>query len=379
MQLFVSKRLIQGLAAAMMGMFVPIFIYETTGDHFWAVCLFFLLVSVGYATLLVPGMHITNRIGFSRALALAAVLSVANYGLLLFTTAGNIWWLFFPIAATLTAFRIFHWVPYHVDFTSFTSGASRGRDVSLMFAAVAFMGMLGPILAGYIVSSMGYSALFMMGAVLLAVASVSYLLIPAVNQEFTWTYKETLAHMFAPRFRNVLVGEIANGAETIVTMVAWPVFLYRLLDGNLLQVGALSTVIVAITVGIQLLVGHYLDRKGENKVNTLKRGSVLYAIGWVIKIFVISATQVFLVGLYHNVARIFTKTPYNTILYDMSGEQGQYIDEFSVMREMSNQIGRAMALLIMLGMTFYFSLEWTFIIAALASLLFNVIYREHAL
>jgi len=34
LQLFISKRLIQGLATAMMGMFVPIFLYETTGEEF---------------------------------------------------------------------------------------------------------------------------------------------------------------------------------------------------------------------------------------------------------------------------------------------------------------------------------------------------------
>jgi len=377
LQLFISKRLIQGLATAMMGMFVPIFLYEMTGFSFWIVGLFYAAISIGYAAFLVPGMSLTNRLGFSKTLALGAVFSVFQFGILFFANEINIWHCLLPLAVVTVGFRVFHWVPYHVDFTAFTKGGERGRDVSLMFATIAFMGMLGPILAGYIVQNSGYSVLFAIGVVLLACAGISYLFVPAVEEKFTWTYKETVQHMFSPNFRNVLVGEMANGAEVIVTLIAWPIFLYEVLDGNMLEIGALSTVIVAVTIVVQLVVGKYIDAKGSSKIQTLKRGSVLYAIGWIFKIFVLSATQIFFVGLYHNITKIFIKTPYSAILYDMSGEQGRYVDEFTVMREMSSHIGRAIALVIMVCLTFYFSVEWTFLIGALASLAVNAIYHAH--
>ena len=88
----------------------------------------------------------------------------------------------------------------------------------------------------------------------------------------------------------------------------------------------------------------------------------------------LSATHIFFIGLYHNITKIFTKTPYNALFYDMSGEQGRYIDEFTVMKEMTHHVGRAAGLLVMVGLTFYFSIEWTFIIGAVASLLLNSIY-----
>jgi len=61
LQLFISKRLIQGLATAMMGMFVPIFLYETTGEEFWIVGVFMLQYLLGMLLFLVPGMTITNK------------------------------------------------------------------------------------------------------------------------------------------------------------------------------------------------------------------------------------------------------------------------------------------------------------------------------
>lgn len=374
-QLFISKRLIQGLATAMMGMFIPIFLYETSGNAFWFVCLFFALASVGYAIFLVPGMKITNALGFSKTLTLGAVFSVLQFVILYFTNTLNYWTLFIPLVIAVVGFRIFHWVPYHVDFTVFTKGGERGKDVSIMFATIAFMGMLGPILAGYIVSNSGYEVLFLIGTILLFLAGVTYLFVPAVEEKFTWTYAKTLREMASPKFRNVLIGEMSNGAEIIVALVAWPIFLYEVMKGNVLEIGALSTVIVGVTIVVQLLVGKYLDKKSDSKITTLKRGSVFYAFGWIIKIFVLSATQIFFVGLYHNVAKIFIKTPYSAILYDMSGEQGQYVDEFTVMREMASHIGRALALGVMVVLTFYISIEWTFIIGAVSSLLVNAIYR----
>jgi MFS family permease len=375
LQLFVSKRLIQGLATAMMGMFVPIFLYETTGQQFWVVGLFYAAVSVGYALFLVPGMTITNKIGFSRTLAFGTIFAVLQFVVLFFTDMLNIWHLLFPLVALMVGYRIFHWVPYHVDFTAFTKGGERGRDVSLMFATIAFMGMLGPILAGYIVQNSGYEVLFAIGVVLLTCSGISYLFVPAVEEKFTWTYKETVQQLFSPKFRNVLVGEMANGAEVIVSLIAWPIFLYHALNGNMLEIGALSTVIVAVTIVVQLFVGKHLDGKNDNKIQTLKRGSMLYAVGWIFKIFVISAGQIFLVGLYHNVTKIFIKTPYSAILYDMSGEQGQYVDEFTVMREMASHIGRALALGVMIVLTLFLSIEWTFLIGVVAALAVNAIYQ----
>lgn len=374
-ELFISKRLIQGLATAMMGMFMPIFLYEVSGNQFWFVATFFALASIGYVIFLVPGMKITNFIGFSKALTLGAFFSVAQFTTLYFMDSDNYMTYLIPLTLVVVGFRTFHWVPYHVDFTAFTRGGERGRDVSLMFATVAFMGMLGPILAGYIVMNSGYDVLFVICMILLTAAGISYLFVPAVEERFTWSFSETIHNLFSPRFRNVLVGEIANGAEVIVTLVAWPIFLYEVLQGNVLEIGILSTVIVAVTIVVQLLVGKYLDKKGHNKIDTLKRGSILYSIGWIVKIFVLSATQIFLIGLYHNITKIFLKTPYSAILYDISGEQGQYVDEFTVMREMSSHIGRAIALALMILLTLYISIQWTFIIGAIAALLINVIYQ----
>lgn len=373
-QLFISKRLIHGAATALLGIFVPIFIYETTGQHFYIVGGYYALLSLLYVLFLVPGMKFINKLGFSRSLIVGGLASVLIYSFMFFMTPENFWVILPFLTVSIIVFRIFHWVPYHVDFAMFTKAGERGRQVSLSFATIAFMGVIGPIMAGFIIKHAGYNALFGTAVILLMAATVSYSFVPETNTRFTWTYAQTIKKIFSKNLKGISLGEFANGAEVAFTLYVWPIFLYRLLDGDVFEIGALSTVIVAVTIVLQIFVGKYLDKKGDNKIKTLKTGSVLYALGWILKIFIFSAAQVFFVGLYHNIVKIFTKTPFTAIIYDMSADQGRYVDEFTVVREMTGHTGRAVSLIVISLLSLTMPIEWTFVLAAGASIALNMVY-----
>ena len=378
LRLFISKRLIHGAATAILGIFVPIFLFETTGEQFYIVGGYYALLSFLYVLFLVPGMKVTNRLGFSHTLILGGVFSVIIYSIMYFMTPENMWLLLGPLAIAIVAFRVFHWVPFHVDFTLFTNAGERGKQVSLSFATIAFMGVVGPILAGFIIANAGYDALFGTAVALLIAATISYAFVPETATRFEWTFKETWSKLFSSDMRGVVVGEFANGAETVVNMIVWPIFLYVVLNGDVFEIGAVSTIVVGATIGIQLFMGNRLDRHADSKEKTLRVGSSLYAIGWILKIFVLSAAHVFFVGLYHNIVKIFTKTPFSAILYDMSAEQGKYVDEFTVLREIAGHSGRAFSLIIISALTLVIPIGWTFVIAAVASIALNLVYRVEA-
>ncbi len=376
LRLFISKRLIQGAATAILGIFVPIFLYETSGNQFYIVGGYYALLSFLYAIFLVPGMYAANRIGFSRSLVLGGIFSVCIYGTMFFLTPENIWTMLWPLTIAIVAFRVFHWVPFHVDFTLFTKAGERGKQVSLSFATIAFMGVIGPILAGFIISHAGgYDALFGTAVVLLGLATISYAFVPETTTRFEWGYLETWKKLFSRDMRGVVVGEFANGAETVVNTLVWPIFLYEILNGDVFEIGAVSTVVVGATIVVQLFMGRHLDKGPDSKEKTLRVGSSLYALGWIFKMFVLSAAHVFFVGLYHNIVKIFTKTPFSAILYDMSAEQGEYVDEFTVLREIASHVGRAISLVVISALALLIPIGWTFMIAAVASIALNLVYR----
>lgn len=377
LKLFIAKRLVQGAAIALLGIFLPIFLYEIANEQFIVVGAYYAAISLLYVLVLAPGMKLVNRIGFSHALAIGALFCVIMNAFLFFLTSENASFFLPLIMVAMAGYWVFHWVPFHVDFMLFSRKGQRSRQVSMSLATRAFLGVIGPLLAGFIIANAGYSALFGTAMVLMMVSAVSYLMVPESDTEFIWSIKETWREFFNPKHRKVLGAEFAWGAETIVNLIVWPIFLYEILDGNVLEIGAVSTIIVAVTIVIQLLLGSYLDKHTDSLHKTLKFGSVLNAFGWVVKIFVLSTLQVFLVGLYHNLVRMVARTPYTSIIYDTSAEQGKYMDEFTVLREMAQHLGRAVSLIVVAFISIFISIGWAFLLAAAASIALNLVYIAH--
>ncbi len=378
LKLFVAKQLVQGAAVALLGIFMPIFLYEVSGNNFEVVGSYYAAISLMYILLLAPGMKAVNRFGFSVALAVGAIYCVLMNLLLLFLTTENLPWMLPLIMFAMVGYWVFHWVPFQVDFVLFSKKESRGRQVSISLATRAFLGVIGPLLAGFIISVAGYKVLFAVATVLMLVAAVSYLYVPEPDSTYTWTVKKTWRELFNPKHRRILGAEFAVGAETIVNLIVWPIFLFEILDGDLLEVGAVSTVVVAATIIIQLFLGSYFDKHTGSAIRTLKFSSGLNALGWVFKIFVLSAFQVFFVGLFHNIVRMMARTPYTSIIFDTSAEQGSYVDEFTVLREMAQHLGRAFSLVLISFVAVFISIEWTFLIAAIAAIAYNLVYMAQA-
>jgi hypothetical protein len=323
-------------------------------------------------------MKVINKIGFTKALVVSSVFAVALNSFLFFLSSDNFSLLLPFVIISMVAYWIFHWVPFQVDFVIFGRRESRSRQVSMSMATRAFLGVIGPVLAGFIVANAGYQTLFGVVIVLMAASVFSFMLVPETRTKFTWSIKRTWREFFSAEHRQVLGAEMAFGAETVINLIVWPIFLFVILEGNLLEVGAISTIVVAATIVVQLTLGGYLDKHTDSLAKTLKYGSILNAIAWIIKIFILSAAQVFFVGLFHNIVRMFTRTPYMAILYDTSADQGKYVDEFTVLREMAQHIGRAASLMLIALMSVFIHIGWAFLVAAFASIALNMVhYARH--
>jgi hypothetical protein len=73
------------------------------------------------------------------------------------------------------------------------------------------------------------------------------------------------------------------------------------------------------------------------------------------------------------------RTPYSALVYEKSADSGHYVDEYSTLREMYNQAGRIILILMVLVLLNYLSLNFIFLLAAVASLLFNLLPKQNFL
>ena len=371
--LLLSSRAINQIGEGLLGIFIPIFLYTLFEKNIYLLFFYYLLGFLLFGFLVAPGARLINKTGFKNALITGSISVVLFYVTLVFAEKWNVWYFIFSSIATLTLFRILYWVPFHTDFTLFTDHRNRGREVGALTAVLALLGAFGPVIAGYLIAKTGFTILFVITIALHFASVVPLLMLPETKEQFSWSYRETWKHFFSKEKRGALLALGALEAENSIALIVWPIFIFELLQGNVLEVGLVSTVVVITTIVLQLLVGKYLDISKLKKDETLRIGSVFYAVGWIGKIFVVTAFQIFIVGFYHGITKIFTMTPFDTLVYEISADEGHYIDEFTVLREMALTFGRVITLAVVAFLLLFVSLEWTFIIAAGASLLLNAI------
>jgi YQGE family putative transporter len=361
-------------ATALLGIFLPIFLYNLFGQNFRMVVAYYGIGYLIYGLTVVFGAMSLKRVGFKRALQFSTILGAIYYIVFYFMSGDNYFYLI-PLAVfILIIYRLFYWVPYHTDFAKFSDKKNRGRQVSMFNATRSALGIFIPAIAGLIITYFNFNILFLIVIVLYFVSGVPYLIIPQVKEEYCWSFKETWKQVFSRERRKIVLAYMADGAENIVGVIIWPIFIFQLLKGNYFQVGAISTLIIGATVLAQLLLGKFIDSRFK-KENVLRWGSFLYAAGWIVKVFIVTAYQIFLAGVYHSFTKIFVRTSVDSLTYELAADQGHYVDEFTVIHEIALNMGKAIMSLSIIIMSFFFGIQWVFILAALAVMSLNLLGR----
>jgi MFS family permease len=371
MSLYTSQMFIS-IGTGFVFIFLPIFIYELAGHTLWPVAAFFALSSALYMISVPLGAIYFNRFGYRSALRVSALLGGSFLALLVFVDVTNWMYLAPVVVLMLVLYRIFHWVPYHTDYAKFSDARNRGREVSMSEVTAYAAGAGAPVVAGFLISRFGFSVMFVVGMTLYLSSLIPLLYIPRTNERYTWSYSRTWRELLAPRHHRKMFAYMAEGAEGAVGLVVWPIFIFTILKGNYLQVGAISTTVILGTIVFQLAFGRYIDR-WHAKERALHWANALYAAGWLLKVFIATAFHIFIIDMYHRLTGMLSKSAYSTIMYDFFSKRGHYVDEHTVLHEMAAHLGIVLMLGAIIVMSLYLPLTWIFILASFAVLFRSLI------
>lgn len=376
------SRITLNSATQLMGLFLPIFLYQFLGFSLVRVIIYYLISDLLYANLVAVGCRqIMNRLGLKRSLQISILFGAAFYSVFFFINRyvlqgdqlidnHQLWWLVPAIFFSLF-FRLTHWIPFHTSLAKLTEHYIRASQLSFMEATMLSLGAIMPIIAGLSLEYLGYSTLFFLAISIYLIALIPFSQLPQVKEEFSWTYKETWRRLLSKKMRGSVLAYAGDGAESVVGAIIWPIFIWQLLAGNYLQVGALSSVIILVTIVLQIFVGSLMDNLPSRR--WLRYGTLLYAFGWVLKALINSAFQVFLFSTYHNLSRVFARTSFDALNYDIAADQGHYVDEYTVIREMAIVFGKVLMCLFIILIIPFLALRYLFLVAALASLLMSLL------
>ena len=365
------NRFLQLAAASLLGLFLPIFLFEELGRSIQNVLIFYILSYLLVGLFIPLGAKIMSKIGLKPSMILGTIFLAAYY--LCFYYFQISLYLFLGLALiAVTFFRIFYWVPYHTNFAQFTVPKQRGRQIAFLSSLTFLVGIIAPISAGFIIEHFGFKTVFLMAVITVLLSVFSLFPIKKIYEKYSYSYFQTFKELFKKsKNRKLLIGYGADGAQAVVGIIIWPIFIYQILNEQYVAVGAISSVIVSVTVVLQLVMGNITDRMPKRKL--MRVGTTLFAIGWIIKIFIQTGFQIFIVSTYHSFAGAIRGIPFSAFIYEEMADQGHYIDEYTVLREVSMNLGRIIMLIACFVLIGFVGLSWTFFLAAIASLLINVL------
>lgn len=372
--LYISRSIVF-FANGFFSLFVPIFLYTTFEENMTAFLLFYLVGSLLCVVLYPFTTKHIEKYNLKSSLFIATIANVFFFLTMSVITKDNINHLIILALFFLTVFRVFYWLPYHTVFTRFSDQQNRMRQVSAFKATMHIISIVTPLIAGIIISQTSYQTLFITGLCVYMCSLIPLISLSHVYERYSWSYRETWKNLFAKKYRPAMIAYFADGIESGVGVVIWPIFVYNILHGNYVSIGIISAATIGITVLLELLIGKYADKRG-NKKEVLKIHSILYSIGWIAKIFIITGFHIFIIDAYHKITNALSKNTFEAITYDISADQGHYVDEFTVLKEVAISAGRVLLYGATIVMTFFVDIEWTFLIAAVAALSVNTIRMQ---
>jgi len=370
--LYFARLLIQ-TAFGVVGIFLPIFFFVKYNESIHKVILVF-IVLYAVSILLAPiSARPIATLGMKKMMIMAVPFAMLSIAALFFWDMSPLASVFFYLLFIII-YKTFYWVPYHVDFAKFTDGKVRGRQMSFLRSISQIISTITPIVGGAAIAYFGFNGMFALSVAIFLFAIIPLLFVRETYETFTFGYFETFKKLFARENRSLLIAYTGDGMQSIVYAIVWPIFIFMLLKGEYIKVGAITSITVLAIILLRFVIGDMIDKWSLRKTTVI--GSIVYTTGWVIKVFVETAFQIFLVDTYHNIGRVVNRMSFDASTYDQAADSGHYVDEFTVLKEIALNMGKILMLATASLLIFFFSIKVAFIAAAISTLLMVMINKR---
>lgn len=363
------------LSSSFFGMFGIIFLYKILDNSILNLALWSGISSIGYIALILFLKKIIEKIGsFKNMIITGTIMSsllLSSYFITSYLKL-ELGWILILIMLILS--KTLYWVPMHTQLIESTDTSNRSSMFATMRIITNIIGILSPILTGFLIAKYGFYSPFLIGFLisLLAIFPIFKLKEKKHKKEVVWSSKKIIHEFFAKKNKKFILALYARGVEVSVGLIVWPIFIYKLFNGDFFKIGALSTMITIFVIILNIIQGKLGNKKGIRK-KMMKYGTWMYSFGWFLKIFVSTATLVFIVDSYQRMSRGFSFVSFDSFVYDYISDQGNLADEYTILREISLHFGKISGFILITIGSFFMPLNYLFIIAILATIALNIL------
>ena len=246
--------------------------------------------------------------------------------------------------------------------------------MSLLLNLSEVMLTLTPIVSGIIIASHGFNAMFLFATIFMFLSAIPLFFIEKTYEVYSFKYFETFRKILDKDNRPMALAQFGDGIQSAVRVAIWPIFIYGLLDGQYVAIGVVTSLTIFLLIALRFVMGTLEDRIDRKKL--LRFGSFFSTTGWIIKVFIDTGFEIFVADTYHKVGRMVNRLTFDITTYDQASDNGHYIDEYTVIKEVSLNAGRGTMLVSAIWLASTFGITATFLFAAGATLMMTLLHRE---
>lgn len=358
---------ILSFAASLIGVFVPVYLYEL-GFEIWEVLFFYFLRSAWFVVLGLALLPLLRRMSDKLMMALAIPFLIVFFTGLSHLEANQALFWFLP--AIWALYMQFFWVGFHLDFSGAADEGKVGREVGLrnMFMMVA--AFAGPIVGGFLIASIGFESTFMVGSFLLFLALVPLFFLPTRKMPKGLHLKAIVRNLRNPKTRAYRWSAVGFANEKMGAWVVWPLFIFIII-GSVEKFGTLYSVGFLAAAIMTYLMGSVTDAGRGKRI--MFWAVPLHSVIWFIRPFVTAVAGVAGLHVLGDIIYSALRVPWGSKFYKVvrkMPDPGTYI--FSM--EILYSLVRTLYLPVLMLLAYYLETSVFFVLALVLTGLFGLLY-----
>ena len=289
------------IATSLIGLFVPIYILDVTGDFIF-VLWFFLSFAFFAAVSEYISALVIRRIGVDWGMVLGGVFRFGFIVLLIFAERNPIFFFFSAMSYGFSS--PFDWLPFHYVVVKVSKKAHLyGMAASYSVIVTQFASAISPVIGGFVIYLYGYTALYSVAAALLILSVLMPFLDDFKKNGMHVSGKEMLDRFEDPGIWKHIFAFWTKGFDGFVYMMVWPIFLISLM-GSVQSSGLLHTISLLVALFSTYYTGRFVDKKN---FKMMKPGALLVSLSWWSRIFSLNGIHLFIVDLVYNIGLSFLR------------------------------------------------------------------------
>lgn len=324
--------------------------------------LFFVLIFLFQAVAIAPSVWLISKKGLRFSVFWGNIFLVGFFSTLFLAKYDPI---FFILAAAMGGIQIgLYWTAYHIYLAELTDDKKQGEEIAVgnSLSAVAVIG--GPAFGGMIINYAGFEYVFLVMTVLVLLANIPLRYLPKDKDTISVDILKTAAALTPRKEFKSYLSIMGIGVIDTVAVNFWPIFVFSIVTG-FIGLGFMGSLMALVSTVTTIALGFAIDRFGTKRVINVV--SILDALIWVIRAFVVTPLQVFAISATQSLTTSGQIITIDSMIYKKARHQN--LVGFILQREIGLSLGRAIFLL-PLGILLWFGLPLmaVFFLAAIFAL-----------